>query len=298
MIPRVILLSIALLLIACSRTATQEFQPRKDSSKPHIHNLIQVSPRIYSGAEPHGAETFEELKSLGVKAVISVDGAQPDVEAARAAGLRYIHIPIGYDGVPKSAQASLARAMKEVDGPVYVHCHHGRHRGPAAAAIAWCADQEVSEADRLALLKLAGTSKDYEGLWRDVVAFDPAAVNPETAELVEIARLETFTASMALLDRTFDRVKEIRAAGWKTPEGHADLSPTQETTILWESFREMQRTVPEAQRDEQMLRWLAESESQALLLRDALKAGDIAAAESAFKVVSDGCKQCHHVYRD
>ena len=48
----------------------------------------------------------------------------------------WIHIPIGYDGIPLESEAAIVRAMKETEGPVYFHCHHGLHRGPAAAAIA------------------------------------------------------------------------------------------------------------------------------------------------------------------
>ena len=95
-----------------------------------------MTERLYSGSEPHGEEGIASLKELGVKTIVSVDGAKPAVETARKYGMRYVHIPIGYDGVPEEAGQSLARLMREAETPIYVHCHHGKHRGPAAVAVA------------------------------------------------------------------------------------------------------------------------------------------------------------------
>ena len=55
------------------------------------------------GAEPHEDVAFAELAELGVRTVVSVDGAKPQADAARHHGLRYVHIPIGYDGVSEEA---------------------------------------------------------------------------------------------------------------------------------------------------------------------------------------------------
>src|SRR4051794_15740036 len=65
-----------------------------------LHNVFRVSARVYSGSVPEGDEGFASLHSLGIKTVISVDGMQPDVEAAGRYGLGYVHLPFGYDGVP------------------------------------------------------------------------------------------------------------------------------------------------------------------------------------------------------
>ena len=55
--------------------------PRTDGPNsqdyPALHNLLAVSPRIYSGGEPDGDAAFEALRKLGVKTIVSVDGARP-----------------------------------------------------------------------------------------------------------------------------------------------------------------------------------------------------------------------------
>ena len=106
-----------------------------------IHNVFRVSDRIYSGSSPDGEAGFAELEQLGVKTIISVDGAKPDVESARKHGLIYVHLPFGYDGIPREKLVALAQAADMLSGPFYIHCHHGKHRGPAAvAAIQLCID--------------------------------------------------------------------------------------------------------------------------------------------------------------
>src|SRR5262245_9913950 len=57
-----------------------------------IENTFRLGPRLYSGGDPHGAEALAALKALGVRTIISVDGATPDVETARKLGLRYVHL--------------------------------------------------------------------------------------------------------------------------------------------------------------------------------------------------------------
>jgi hypothetical protein len=133
---------------------------------PGIHNLLQAAPHVFSGSEPAGEPAFRSLRELGVTMIVSVDGAEPDVTGAAKFGLRYVHIPIGYDGIDTQAGRALARAAKEATGNIYVHCHHGRHRGPAAAAVVCMAAGSLTAEQSAALLAMAGTSPDYAGLWR------------------------------------------------------------------------------------------------------------------------------------
>ena len=93
---------------------------------PGLHNVHQAATNVYLGSEPHGEEAFAELQKLGVTTIVSVDGAQPDVAAASKFGIRYVHIPIGYDGIGTDAAKSLTRVARDIESPIYVHCHHGK----------------------------------------------------------------------------------------------------------------------------------------------------------------------------
>ena len=94
-----------------------------------------MAERIGQGGQPAGEVAFQNLKALGFKSVLNVDGAVPDVEAAERQGLVYVHVPIGYDGIARDEALRIVKAAEMCEKPVYVHCHHGRHRGPAAAML-------------------------------------------------------------------------------------------------------------------------------------------------------------------
>jgi hypothetical protein len=92
--------------------------------------------------------------------------------------MRYVHLPFGYDGIPAGRVAELARAAATVEGPIFVHCHHGKHRGPAAVGVICLANGSMTVPQAEALLRSAGTSPDYPGLFGAVTHF----VAPTAAE--------------------------------------------------------------------------------------------------------------------
>jgi protein tyrosine phosphatase (PTP) superfamily phosphohydrolase (DUF442 family) len=284
--------------VAAATPASSYAPQRVTEEQPGLHNVIEVADGLLSGSEPEGAEGFSSLAKLGVKTVISVDGARPAVDVAHAHGLRYIHVPIGYDGVPKPAVAALARAAREAEGPIYVHCHHGKHRGPAAAAVACIAARSVSGKDALKILELAGTGKEYPGLWRDVAACTAPSLEETAPDLVEIAEVDSLTAAMAGVDRHWDNMKLCRDAGWTTPPDHPDLTPAQAALLLREAFHEAKRTIPADRFDGQFREWLADAESLASQIEDDLKAPKSAEATRSFDLLDQTCKRCHAKYRN
>lgn len=50
---------------------------------PGLPNVLRISDQLLSGGSPEGDEGFRSLQALGVKTVITVDGARPEVEQAR-----------------------------------------------------------------------------------------------------------------------------------------------------------------------------------------------------------------------
>ncbi len=280
--------------------------PTADQEPPHalpgLHNLMRLSKDVYSGSEPDGNDAFESLRKLGIRTIVSVDGATPNVALAREYGIRYVHIPFGYDAIPSAAQLSLTRVAKESATPLYVHCHHGKHRGPAAVAIICHAKKITDAKGGLAILEKAGTSRDYPGLWRDVELYAIPSADMALPKLVEIAEVQSLPAAMATIDRTFDNLKLSAALDWKSPPDQPDLIATQQALQLHESLYEISRQlsgeVHAAEYDDTFRKWLTESDAEALKLHEALKANDSIVASGSLASLQKSCKQCHAAYRD
>ncbi|HZT80399.1 MAG TPA: hypothetical protein VFA26_09260 [Gemmataceae bacterium] len=272
-----------------------------------LHNVYRLTDKLYSGSSPEGDEGFRSLQRLGVRTVLSVDGARPDVDRARRFGLRYVHLPIGYDGLSREQALRLARAVRDLPGPVYVHCHHGQHRGPAAAAVIHrFLDDRCTVEEALAELRRAGTDPRYRGLYAAPAELRPPAAGeldrvppdfPEVAEVPPLAR------AMVSIDERWDNLKLARAAGWKAPPAHPDVDPPHEALLLVELYHEAARS-PRSGEDGTLRRGLLEAEEGARRLEEILRAGkkggavDAAAAESAFQKMGAACSRCHASHRD
>jgi len=271
-----------------------------------LHNVFKLTERLYSGSSPDGDAGFASLVKLGVKTIISVDGARPDVQRAKKHGLRYVHLPIGYDAVPQEQAARIAKAVRDLPGPVYLHCHHGKHRGPAAAAVVLlCLDPDCPVQAAVDFMKQAGTDPHYEGLY-----LSPAKLRrptkgeldklhgefPETAQVAALARI------MVEIDARWDHLKQVKKAGWKTPADAPDLDPPHEALQLKEHYREAVRLL-DRKHPEEVRRWLGAAEGEAAALETTLRPGkdqqvDAALADKHFQAVAKSCLQCHAKYRD
>jgi hypothetical protein len=273
---------------------------------PGLHNVFRVCDTIFSGSGPEGEQAFASLKKLGVKTVISVDGARPDVGLARKYGLRYVHMPVGYGGVSRPQALQIARVARELPGPFYIHCHHGKHRGPTVAAVArLCVDERCGVADALAVLRSAGTDPRYQGLFRSVREFrrptaqELAALSGEFPEVVQVAGL---THAMVTIDHCWDSMKLAREAGWKTPPDHPDIDPAHEALQLVEGFQELRRSPQLSNRPDEFRAWVAEAHERARELEQILRAGPdnklADGLEKAYRAVGALCTRCHAKYRD
>lgn len=205
-----------------------------------LPNLHRLSKRLYSGGQPEGRTGFRSLAALGIRTVITVDGAEPDIASASQAGLRYVHLPIGYDGIPRNRQIELYAAVHDLPGPIYIHCHHGLHRGPAAAVAVCQMDGGLSAETATDLLKELGTAAKYAGLYRDVQAATPPGVQEmqsvDASRLPQTVAVPPLTHQMVELDHAFAAwtIQVSKIESW-TPALQAEA--TQLAELLIESGR-------------------------------------------------------------
>ena len=211
----------------------------------HLPNAIKVHPKVISGGLPEGDEAFAELKALGVKTVISVDGAKPDIEIAKKYGMRYVHLPHGYDGIPEERVEELAKAVRDLPGPIYIHCHHGKHRSPAAASAACVCAGLIDPKDAPQVLVVAGTSESYRGLYQAVQTakrFDDKLLDALKAEFPAVAKLPPMAEAMVDVEHATDHLKLFAANKWQPIKDQPALEPDHEALLLREHFKELLRT--------------------------------------------------------
>jgi protein tyrosine phosphatase (PTP) superfamily phosphohydrolase (DUF442 family) len=270
---------------------------------PHLPNAFHLHEKVISGGLPEGDKAFEELKRLGVKTVISVDGAKPDVAIAKKYGMRYVHLPHGYDGIPEGRAQELAKAVHDLPGPIYIHCHHGKHRSPAAATVACVATGLLEPADALGVLKTAGTSENYRGLYQSAESarrIDDTKLAALKADFPETADLPPMAEAMVAIEHTHDHLKSIAAAKWKSPTDHPDLDPAHEVLLLREHFTELLRTDAVKREPARFGELAKEGEAAAGDLETILREPSLSTdrATKAFEKVTNNCTACHREFRD
>jgi cytochrome c556 len=293
----------AVFLSALVFAASPEAQKPARIESKSLPNAFQLMEKVISGGQPQGAAAFKELRELGVKTVISVDGAKPNVALAKKYGLRYVHLPHGYDGIPDERLLELTKAVHDLPGLIYIHCHHGKHRSPAAAAAVCVAAGYLSTDEGLAVLAAAGTSPEYRGLYetvRDAQPIDEQTLEEATVEFRETVEIPPLAESMIEVEHTHDHLKILAAAGWKATEKHADIDPAHEALLLREHYTELLRADDVEGRPAEFQNLLKQSEANAQRLEDTLRAGngEIKKIDRLFERVTADCTACHQKFRD
>ena len=276
--------------------------PATDAHAHALHNVHELTPKIISGAVPDGDAAFDELQAMGVKTIISVDGASPNVAAAETRGMRYVHLPVTYAEVTEEQRLEIARAIRDLPSPVYVHCHHGKHRSPAATAAAGVALGVITPEQGLIFMKEAGTAPNYQGLYACVATAtiaDEVELDAVPANFPSVHRAQGIVASMVETDVAMDNINAIRAAKWKTPADHPDLVPAAEAGRLADNLRFAGDDAIIKAWGDDFAKRLQEAVALASALEEAIvRNASVEELEAAYKPVNASCKDCHAVYRD
>ena len=290
---------------------------------PGIHNVVAFADGFYSGSVPEGDAGFDSLVALGVKTVISVDGAIPEVDKAKARGMRYVHLPIGYDGFDDARKGQLVRAVRDLAKPIYLHCHHGKHRSAGAAGTVGVSLGWITNDVAIARMKVSGTAEGYKGLWACTAKAAPmmaAAIDAARADFPEVTKPDSMTAAMVTIDEVFDRLKIVEKNAWVVPKDHPDLAPAADAGKLADLYRlldgdtHLAALADDAARTDFRALLAAGSERadalETMLAAGAPKSTGVAESDeaaivehrkklsAAMKQITANCKDCHVKYRD
>ena len=303
--------ALLLLQTACS-TSTPEtihihapaIQDVAPAHYPGLHQVVAYHDGLYSGSMPEGERGFDSLAAMGIKTIISVDGAVPDVEAARARGMRYIHLPIGYNGFDETRRLQLIKASTThlQDGPVYVHCHHGKHRSAAAVGSVVVAMGWLSPDEARVRMNVSEISPKYRGLIQCATEskhVDAGMLASVANEFPEVAKPETFVEAMVRIDEVIEHLKHLQTTQWKPSADHPDLVPASEAGRLADLLR-VSAGGKRAQREGlDFTKGLMDNEHEASMLEELIIASvDPTLITAQFKRVEQSCKKCHEQFRD
>lgn len=272
---------------------------------PGLHNAVAFHEGFVSGSVPEGEAGFDTLRAMGVRTIISVDGAEPEVALAEARGMRYIHLPIGYNGFDDERKLQLVRATRDAlaEGPVYIHCHHGKHRSAGAAATVAASLGWTTPEAGVERMKVAGTAPNYKGLYAcasDAEVISPAMIDDVPANFPSVWTPSSFVKAMVEIDEVFEHLKAIEKAGWKTPADHPDLVPAAEAGRLVDLHRVLIEGDYVGRKPAEFAALMLEGQNQSQAIEDLLVAGTATpeALSELMKALNASCKDCHVAFRD
>ncbi len=288
-----------------SRASEPPHDPPHDPPRelPGLHNVVSYtgsgSEAFYSGSAPEGDAGFDALVKLGIKTVISVDGATPDLARAKARGLRMVHLPIGYDGFDDARKAELVRAVRDLPKPIYLHCHHGKHRsasaaGAVAVSLGWMTNEAAA-----ARMKVSGTGVGYRGLWSCVAKASPmdaATIDAARGDFPEQTKPESLVASMVAIDEALDSIQLAVAATDSAKRGASAADAAKIADLL--RILEKDESVERMAKSVDFRALLRASSTQAGALEKLLGEGSSAGVPDAVGRLRESCKDCHAKHRD
>jgi protein tyrosine phosphatase (PTP) superfamily phosphohydrolase (DUF442 family) len=138
-----------------------------------VQNVYRLSPRILTGGKPEGEIGFSELQKLGVKTIVSVTDSPPDQDTAEKHGMKYVHVPMTYEGLSAEQKEKILSAAGASSEPVYLHCNSGRNRGATAAGLCLVGIEGKSNEEAIDWMKMRGVKEEYQALYEDVRDFKP-----------------------------------------------------------------------------------------------------------------------------
>ena len=161
-------------LVGCSDTEEQKrIDEIEKLSIDGVKNVYRLSSRIITGGQPDAEAGFAELQKLGIKTIVSVTDATPDEEAAKKYGMKYVHVPMDYEGLSPEQREKILGTVTETSEPVYIHCNSGRNRGATAAAICLIGVEGKSNEEAILWMKMRGVDEEKQKLYEAVRNYNP-----------------------------------------------------------------------------------------------------------------------------
>ncbi|MEB3223937.1 MAG: tyrosine-protein phosphatase [Candidatus Sericytochromatia bacterium] len=153
-------------------------------SREDLGHFFKVDDQLFRGQQPSD-KGLSQLREMGVKHVVYLHFNRKQAAHEKAVveglGMKFTHLPMSWLLPPKQVQIEtwLKVALDPAQGPVFVHCQHGRDRTGTMVAIyriahdGWKFDQAYAE------MKEKGFRTFFLGLSYGVKQYAKAHGTPE-----------------------------------------------------------------------------------------------------------------------
>jgi len=185
---------------------------------------------------------------------------------------------------------------------VYIHCHHGKHRAAAAAAIAQIALGNATSIMMKKRMYVSETSPLYAGLWESVeeqVVLNPLVYVHSEDNLKNSVTPTGITESMINIEFAFEQLQILQQSNWEVPNHHPDLVASSEAGIITESLRQLQNSFEIEKYPKDFSKKLIQAIGVASALEEIILQNNDEPEQIKLylQALKSSCTSCHRKYR-
>src|SRR6185295_8830789 len=166
----------------------------------------------------------------------------------------------------------LAKAVRDLPGPIYIECNSGKHRSVPSAAVASILLGDMTSLQGALALQTAGTSPGYSGMFAAVQSATKVSkevLDALTVNFTARAEVPRLPKTMVEIEKTWRRIEAAQALNWKVPDTRKDLKVEEDLLHMIDLF--MQASAWDEMSDPDTFKVLAEVEKCLAATRHAWK---------------------------
>ncbi len=116
----------------------------------NIKNLHKVDSGVYRSKQPN-KEQFIALENGGIREVLNLRRLHSDNKEAENTNLKLYHIKVRAEAIKEQHLLQVLKIIKNREGDILIHCHHGSDRTGAVIAMyrivfqGWSKEEAINE---------------------------------------------------------------------------------------------------------------------------------------------------------
>ncbi|MDR0940396.1 MAG: dual specificity protein phosphatase family protein [Mediterranea sp.] len=160
-----LILTLAVALPACGQKAVPTAE-KITLEHSGLSNLYKIDDGVYRSEQPEAAD-FRALQKLGIKEVLNLRRFHSDDDEATGTTLRLHRLKTRAGALSEDDLVAALRLIKNRQGPILIHCHHGSDRTGAVCAMYRVVFQGMSKDDAIREMTQGGFG--FHGIYRNII---------------------------------------------------------------------------------------------------------------------------------